>query len=66
MARKRGERDALVAQVKDLSAKREAYKASTAPPPSADSFDSKVLHAMKSAGSAKGRLVLIRLSAATR
>lgn len=54
VARKRGEREALVAQVKDLSAKREAYKATSAPPPSADSFDSKVLHAMKSAGSAKG------------
>jgi Mg-chelatase subunit ChlD len=52
--RKRGEREALVAQVKDLSAKREAYKTSSAPAPSPDSFDSKVYHAMKSAGSARG------------
>ncbi len=54
VAGKRSERDALVAQVKDLSAKREAYKSASAPPPSPDSFDSKVYHAMKSAGSARG------------
>ena len=40
--------------MKDLSAKREAYKAANGGATSSDSFDGKVYHAMKSAGSAKG------------
>ena len=57
VAKKRSERDALVAQVKELSAQRDAFKASSGGSSGAgdkDSFYSKVYHAMKSAGAAKG------------